>query len=1445
MTSAITPGSIIVDRFEIDELAGTGGMGAIYRATDRTTKGPVAIKVLHGAATSSVDMNRFLREAQVLAELRHPGIATHIAHGYMPDGRPFLAMELLCGEVLTGHLSRGPLGLARCLSVVRKVTDALAAAHRIGVVHRDIKPGNIFLCSSPPDRVVLLDFGIARHTLGADPLTRTGVIIGTPEYMAPEQARAERDIDPSADIFSLGCVLYECLTGRPPFVAQHIAGVLAKILFEESVPVDRLRVGVPAELGSLVAQMLDKNPARRPRNAVVLAEVLARLPALPHSSDEAATVTATAAEALTGSEQVLVSAVVASPRAGDRAAPPSGLPEVNLTISVQSALLADMERLGARVEWLADGSLVVAQSRESGSATDLVIAAARCALLIKERWPTAAIALATGRGVLSQHGVIGETIDRALKLLREQALSSDTPSGEPKSTSSAIFLDEVSAGLLDPRFLSVQTQGGAVLLGEHEITDASRLLIGKPTPCVGREHELSHLENLLSDCIRDSEAQVVLVTGPPGMGKSRLRYELLRRLGSHHPEVKVLPGRGDPLSAGSPYGIIGQALRSWFQIHGGAEPARQQGQLRSGVCARVGPSEGVHASAFLGELCGVPFPDEASIALRAARNDPKIMSEEIKRAFSRWLRAECEDGPVLLVLEDLHWGDPLSVKLIDVTARELSEKPLMVLALARPEVTDIFPKLWSDLAQAIPLRPLAKRACERLVNEVLGPKVGADTLERIVAHSEGNALYLEELIRAAAEGRGAELSETLLALLQARFLRLLPGARRVLRTASIFGLTFWTGSVQALYGRDDAEVSVWLRVLVEAEVVVQPRESHFSNDTEYVFRHALMREAAYSLLTDEDRRRGHRLASLYLESTGEADPAVIAEHAERGGDAERAVRFYLRAGKRAKAATAYQAAAGYLAAGMELLSEESWDQEYPICFELHAERAECEYLNSRFELAESLFEVILAHARSDMERAHVYGLRMILHATLGKMVETVRIGMTGLALFGVTFPEDEKEQEAAMSAALAEVSENLGQRRIEDLIHAPVITDPDQRTIMKLLSTVTAPAYFINPTFFTLIILKQVNRSLKYGHTEVSAFGYATYGMILTGIMGRYREAYAFGRLAMDLNEKFNNVDLKCKLSNVFGGFISYFIRPLRESLECFEQGNQAGLESGDFTFVSYNCLQFPVMRLGLGDELSSVREQCDELLALMQQTKDAYSTAFLVATRQMIENLAGRTRGRDSLSDGQFDEGEFAAEIEQVGLTTVVCWYSTIKLELAVLYEDYGVALQMAAKAEERAGNAVGFFFITELCFYTCLAVAALYPSASAEQQERYRAMLAPRQEKLATWTEHCAENFQHKHLLVAAEVARISGKKVEAAELYDQAIRLAQERGYQHHAALGNELAGRFHRAAGRTKLARMHLEEAYNGYRAWGAASKAAQMSEAYGALLMQREDEPPGG
>ncbi len=858
-------------------------MGAVYRALDRESGATIALKILSGGAAAQA--SRFLREARVLAELHHPSIVRYVAHGTAASGEAYLAMEWLEGEDLAARLVRGGrLPFRDCIRLAITLTEALAAAHERGVVHRDIKPSNVFLGNGDVGNAKLLDFGIARlETSMSLRYTRTGTALGTPGYMAPEQARGDRDIDARADIFSLGAVLFECATGVAAFAGEHVMAILAKILLDDVPRASEQAPDIPLALDVLLARMMAREAEERPKSALALREELLALDASPTPS---LTPSAGVRRTLTTSEQRVTSIVLIGGLARTNevhattriASAPEDDASASDGLTAKAAPTAAVRDVAAHYDGevyaLVGGALVV---RIGGASDEEALRAARCALALREVVANAPMALATARGDVT--APMRAAIDRAARLVE---VARDDPER-------GVRVDAVTAGLIEARFEIRRDSSAWVLAGERALASSTRVLLGRPTSCVGRTRELGVLEATWAECVEEQVARAVLVTAAPGVGKSRLRYELVRRISASTVDAKVWIARGDPTSAGSPLAMIAQAAKQGLSLSDAEPLGARHDVIRDRMARYRSHEDAARMAEFVGELVGVPFAHHASVQLRAARADPVLMGDQIRRAVEEWIACECEEAPLLLVLEDLHWGDLPSIRLVDALLRSQRERPLMVLALARPDIHSIFPRLWAEHALLdISLSTLTRKASESLVREALGEHAEPTMVARIVERADGNVFFLEELIRTVADSGSDELPETILAVMQERFARMPPESRRVLRAASVFGEYFTRGGLEALCGGD--RTRQWLEQLVERELVT-PRSS--GRDPEYVFRHALVRDAAYAMLTDDDRATGHRLAAQWLENAGEQDADVLAAHLTRGGQPDLAMEKYL------------------------------------------------------------------------------------------------------------------------------------------------------------------------------------------------------------------------------------------------------------------------------------------------------------------------------------------------------------------------------------------------------------------------------------------------------------------------------------------------------------------------------------------------------------------------
>jgi eukaryotic-like serine/threonine-protein kinase len=783
------------------------------------------------------DVERFEREARVLSTIKHPGVVDYLEHGVTSSGLPYLVMEWLGGEDLDALSKRGPMSIADTMTIARGLAEALAAAHRAGIVHRDLKPANIFLVDGDVRRAKILDFGIARPSHD-NQLTVPGTVLGTPAYMAPEQVRGD-NVDSRADVYALGGLLFRCLAGRPPFGGAHAIAILAKVVMENPPRIAESRNDVPPALDALITRMLSKDPNKRPRDADEVLELLGSidLTAAPESRTKPAV----------GKGEHRVACVVLCAATTARDVTLAARQQADQLARVRAAV----DEHGGVIDALS-GSTWLITIRDPATPNEQATRAARCALALSQLRPNSPIVLAMGRVLVTGDTQVGEVIDRA-----SLEVVARTERGERGSV-----VDEAAAELLSTRF-AIDADGPWHRLRGERTTTTPRTLLGKPAQCIGRAQELSIVAAQLDDSVKNQRVRSILISAAPGLGKSRLVQEILSTTLATR-DVDVLMARGDATRAGSPFGVVNQIVSALPGLDG--------------------------------LLAAIAAPSVRD----AARTDVAMIADTVRDAFVDWLRARVEEKPTVLVIEDAQWADLPSVRLLDAAADALKQKPLTILATSRlEEATTFRDMLRSRGLQEIQLGPLSKRGAERLVRDAL-PDATDDQVQAIVARAAGHPFHLEELVRAVAHGQGADaLPDTVLGMVQARLDVVGPDARRVLRAGSVLGETFWVSALHDLLGDAAGNLDRDLQTLIDQELIAKKQASRFANETELAFRHALVRDTAYAMLTDADRRVSHRTCGAWLEAHGETDSTVLAEHFERGGVPDRARPHQRRAAERA------------------------------------------------------------------------------------------------------------------------------------------------------------------------------------------------------------------------------------------------------------------------------------------------------------------------------------------------------------------------------------------------------------------------------------------------------------------------------------------------------------------------------------------------------------------
>jgi tetratricopeptide (TPR) repeat protein len=888
----LEPGTRIIDRFEILELVGRGGMSLVYRALDRATGKAVALKFFAGGDSEAIE--RFVLEARLLASLTHPGIVEHVASGVYQDQR-YLAMEWLEGVDLSQKLAEGPLTPEATTDLAVGIAAALAAAHQIGIVHRDIKPANIFLVGGLPTRPKLLDFGIARSTT-APRLTKVGEALGTPAYMAPEQARGAA-VDSSADIFSLGCVLYECLAGKPPFWAEHPLAIMAKILLEDAPPLSGHGYGVPAALSALVQTMLSKEPSRRPLDG---RDLFAQLQAARSAMGVGDTAPESAGpRAITTDERKLLSVIFVGnvPEAEARQSYTTDVTQVSPSTGQQTDLFyADIMRHGGWAERLIDGTVVVTLPG-GGPPVEQAASAARCALSVRRTLPESPVVLVTGRANVAGGFPVGEVIERGVAMLErayaelfDEASATDAP-----APIRGVAADEITAGLLDRRFELEPRPSGFQLLAEIEPARSSLTLLGKAQAFVGRDAAIDRVVGLFRVTAGELRSHHVRLFGQSGLGKSRFLQELGAVLVSLPTGPTVAWARSHQSDTQVQLRLVARILSSFLGLVEQESPSAMRHRVRARIARNLETRDSARVAAFLGELVGVRFEDDSTPLLAVVRADPVRLGDQIRAALFDFLDAELRAAPVALLVDDLHWADPPSIALLDQLATRFEHAAFFLVSSTLGQASTS-PSGDTPGTTQLTLAPLDPEAARSLAFEALGPLSREEDLNRIVAAAGGNVLHLEELVRAFHEGRGLGLPATVIGIVQTRLETLAPDLRRTLRACAVLGDSFTADAVSVLLAGSASDVTYSLERLTRAELLVGATSTTGRARPVFTFRSAPIRDAAYESLTDEDRLVGHRLAADWIESHGSyRDAVLIAQHREKSDQPERAVDWYARA----------------------------------------------------------------------------------------------------------------------------------------------------------------------------------------------------------------------------------------------------------------------------------------------------------------------------------------------------------------------------------------------------------------------------------------------------------------------------------------------------------------------------------------------------------------------
>jgi predicted ATPase/signal transduction histidine kinase len=1033
------------------------------------------------------------------------------------------------------------------------------------------------------------------------------------------------------------------------------------------------------------------------------------------------------------------------------------------------------------------------------------------------------------------------------------------------------------------RQLEESGQIGSFAIAQRDLCDRFNI----PEKLYGRETEVKALLNAFDrvstplSSARSSGGQraveLMLVAGFSGIGKTAVVNEV------HKPIVRqrgyFIKGKFDQFNRNIPFSAFVQAFRDLMRQLLSESDAQLQ-TWKSQILAAVGENGQVLMDVIpeLEQIIGKQ-PSAPELSGSAAQNRFNLLFQKFVEVFTT------AEHPLVLFLDDLQWADLASLQLLKLLMNDNGY--LLIFGAYRDnEVSPVHPfiltveelKKAQNTVQTITLEPLAFADTNHLVADTLNcSRELAQPLTALIDRkTQGNPFFTTQFLKALYEGgyirfdrdrrhwecdiaqvNALSLTDDVVEFMAQQLQKLPAETQQVLKLAACVGNQFDLATLAIVSEQSpiDTATVLWKALqeglILPTSQVYKFFQSSEQTDTQtnvnpaYRFLHDRVQQAADSLIPEDQKQSTHvKIGQLLLQklTAEEREEKLfdIVNHFNSGkallvnpDDRDECARLNLMAGQKAKISTSYNAAFDYLTTGIELLSPTCWQTQYDLALTLQTEAAEVAYLGGRFEELDAIAHTVLTSAKTFLDKIKIYETQIQAYLAQNKLNLALQIGQTTLKSLDIRIPK-----QANMAKVLVELAKTkliLAGKKIPDLVNLPIMQAPKDLASMRILASTLSAAYIMAPKLLPILAFKQVNLSVKRGNTALSAFAYTWYGTILSGVLLDIETGYQFGQLAIQVQEKLNAKEMRCKVVFMVNCFMQHWKDPIQNTIAPLQAAYQAGLETGDLEYASWAVLVRAKHLYYLGHSLLELAPDMKGYAEAVRQFKQNNALVYLNIYRQTVENLLGKSANPEDLTGSCYSEKtDLPMQVEAGDRTGLAFSYIT-QLELCYRFGNFTKALQKADLAKQYEEACAGLLTTVPLYLYDSLTQLVLYPDATKSKQQRILKRVVANQKKMKIWAQFAPENHQHKYDLIEAERQRVLDNKIVAIELYDRAISGAKTNNFIQEEALANELAAKFYLEWGKEKVAAGYMQEAYYCYAKWGALAKINDLEKRYPQLL----------
>ncbi|BAY99400.1 two-component hybrid sensor and regulator [Tolypothrix tenuis PCC 7101] len=1011
-------------------------------------------------------------------------------------------------------------------------------------------------------------------------------------------------------------------------------------------------------------------------------------------------------------------------------------------------------------------------------------------------------------------------------------------------------------------------------LGEWDISD--RFLI--PEKLYGREPEVQTLLDAFGR-VANGASELMLVAGFSGIGKTAVVNEV------HKPIVRwhgyFIKGKYDQFNRNLPFSAFVQAFRDLMGQLLSSDDAQLQ-DWKAKILAAVGDNGQVLVEVIpeLEQVIGLQ-PPVPELSGSAAQNRFNLLFQKFITVFTT------REHPLVIFLDDLQWADSASLDLLKLLLTERERGYLFVIGAYRDN--EVFPthplmlmldevKKAETLIHTLTLKPLSQVDVNQLTADTLSCslELAQPLTELLYQKTKGNPFFLTQFLKALQEDgyisfdshtghwqcdlatvKLLALTDDVVEFMALQLQKLPVATQTALKLAACIGAQFDLATLAIVNQRspEDTAIDLW-KALQEGVILpisdvykfYQPSELQvaevqqpLSFNCSYRFLHDRVQQAAYSLIPDEQKQTTHyQIGQLLLR---QVSPAAREERIfeivnqlnygttllRKQQEKDELAQLNLTACRKARAATAYQAAREYASVGLQLLGGEAWQQQYEMTLALHNLAAEVAFLIGDFEQMDRWIAEVIERGKTPLEQVQVYQVRIQALVARNQFLEAIAIGQSVFQMLGVNLPDEPTLEDIRLLKQ--EIDALIGDRAIESFIDLPPMTDAQQLAIMQNAARLTPVCYMTGSKLYFLIVALQVKLSIQFGNSPVSAYCYAGYAFQLRILWGDMSKVPQFGQLGYQLASEPDAKNIRPATALLMGGYVGHWTTHLQETLPILLEGYQAALETGNLEFLGYDAQLYCLNAYWCGQPLAELEPQIRAYYQQLCDLNQFTAANCILAYWQAAQILLGQSEAEIPLRHDAYEEQVLAeAKVDFYRL----CYFYLYRFTLNYWLQDFVKAEHDAAQTRQYLAGGMGNIVEPLLYFYDSLTVLATPPESMTESEPRWQRMLE-NQAKLKEWADYAPMNYLHKYYLVEAEQHRVLDRKTEAIEFYDLAIAGAKANGYPQEAALANELAAKFYLDWQKERIAQAYMIEAYYSYVRWGAKAKLADLETRYPQLL----------